>query len=454
MKTIPGFELAGYQRAARTLLFHPLVTEIYPNPGALPLIRRWATELREDLAEIFGYRLELSRTTARLLRAVDHLDASQPARTQSDRPFDRRRYAYLALTLAALGRAGTQVALSELADTVAADATRIPGLGLSTERAADRAAFVDAVAWLELRGALKLADGSARRWADDPNAGEALYDIDRDVVNAVYRPTRVLQHLRSVTALLTTPTANSRDTRRREAGHRARRALLEQPVVYYADLDTDARNMLRGPHVLADVERITGLTAERRAEGVALLDTSGAFSDRRFPGAGTVAQTALLLIGEITDRIENEDAAPLIRLPVPDRDDDELARAIDAGLPATGVLAELAEQPAATGSGEPEEGAEETADNAAHPLLEDGWLAGAMAGLLDRYGSTFAAAWRADPDRLLAAALDLLAGLRIIVRVEGGVLALPLLARYRHVMVEVRRRKAEPTLFDFGESPA
>lgn len=145
MKAIPGFELAGYQRAARTLLFHPLVTEVYPNPGALPLIRRWATELREDLAETFGYRLELSRTTARLLRAVDHLDSSQPARTQSDRPFDRRRYAYLALTLAALGRAGTQVALSELADTAAADATRIAGLGLSTERAA----FVDAVAWLD-----------------------------------------------------------------------------------------------------------------------------------------------------------------------------------------------------------------------------------------------------------------------------------------------------------------
>lgn len=72
MKAIPGFELSGYQRAARTLLFHPLVTEVYPNPGALPLIRRWAAELREDLAETFGYRLELSRTTARLLRAVDH----------------------------------------------------------------------------------------------------------------------------------------------------------------------------------------------------------------------------------------------------------------------------------------------------------------------------------------------------------------------------------------------
>jgi uncharacterized protein (TIGR02678 family) len=453
---IPAFELASYQRAVRIVLANPLVTEIYPDREALPLIRRWAAELREDLSEVFGYRLEMSRTTARLLRSIDALDATQPARTSTDRPFDRRRYAYLALALAALGRSGTQVALSELADTVADDATRIDGLGLSRERAADRAAFVDAVAWLEVRGAVKLADGSARRWADDPDSGEALYDIDRDVVTAVYRPTRILQHLRSVTALLTVPTANSRDTRRREAGQRARRALVEQPVVYWAELDEDARNVLRGPHAVPDVERITGLTAERRAEGVALLDTSGSLSDRRFPGAGTVAQTALLLIGEVADRIEaaedllagssiDADAPGPIRMTEPAPGAASLAAAVDAGLPTAGVLDELAETVSY------EEPDKET-EAPTYPLLEDGWLRTTMTGLLDRYGSTFAAAWRADPDRLLAAALDLLADLRMVCRVPGGVLALPMLARYRNVLFEVRRRKAEPTLFDFEET--
>ncbi|MFM9701066.1 hypothetical protein [Streptomyces europaeiscabiei] len=43
----------------------------------------------------------------------------------------------------------------------------------------------------------------------------------------------------------------------------------------------------------------------------------------------------------------------------------------------------------------------------------------------------------------------MLADLRMVYRVPGGVLALPLLARYRNVLFEVRRRKAEPTLFDF-----
>jgi uncharacterized protein (TIGR02678 family) len=456
VKSIPEFELAAYQRAVRTLLANPLVTETYPDAAALPMIRRWADDLRRDLDRAFGYRLELTATTARLVHTLDELDATQPARTATDRPFDRKRYAYLALTLATLARAGTQLALSELADAVAADAVRIDGLGLSTERAADRAAFVDAVTWLEVRGALRLADGSARRWADDPTAGEALYDIDRDVVNAVYRPKRVLQHVHSVTALLGGVLAGAngtgRDARRRHAGQRARRALVERPVVYYADVDggnEEVRNFLRGHHAVAEVERLTGLVAERRAEGIALLDTSGAFSDRRFPGSGTVAQTALLLLNEIADRIEDLDAPPLLRLAAPDGWQRELAEAVDFGLPRLGVLDELAVDGQAAPGPVPGE-----AEPAEYPLIENGWLAMTMTELLERYGSTFAAQWRADPARLLDAALDLLGELRMMVRVPGGVLVLPLLARYRHVVVQVRRRAAEPTLFDEGNGLA
>lgn len=444
MSAVPEFELAAYQRAVRTLLANPLVTETFPDVAALPLVRRWAEQLRKDLDRAFGYRLELGPTTARLVRTLDELDSSRPARTATDRPFDRKRYAYLTLTLATLGRAGTQLALSELAEAVAADAGRIDGLGLSTERAADRAAFVDAVAWLVVRGALRLADGSARRWADDPTSGEALYDIDRDVVNAVYRPKRVLQHVHSVTALLGGVLAGAngtgRDARRRHAGQRARRALVERPVVYYAEVDEEMRNFLRGPHAVAEIERLTGLVAERRAEGIAVLDTSGRFTDRRFPGSGTVAQTALLLVSEIADRIEDVDAPALTRLAAPSGRQRELAGAVDAGLPRSGVLDMLADTTAVVGVPELEP--------AEYPLIEDGWLATTMAGLLERYGSTFAAQWRADPARLLAAALDLLGELWMVVRVPGGVLVLPLLARYRHVVVQVRGRAAEPTLFD------
>ena len=412
---ISALERAGYQRAARTILSWPLITEIHPSQEALPLVRRWAGPLRDDLARLFDYRLELTTTTARLIRVRDRLDASQPllAGSAADRPFDRRRYAYLALAVAVLGRAGSQIALSELAERVAAEAARIDGLELSRERAADRAGFVDAAAWLEARGAVRLADGNARRWVDDPSVGEALYDIDRDVLRALYRPSRVLQHITGVTALLVRPAGVSRDTRRRESAQRVRRALVENPVLYYADLDASDHGMLRSPAAAADVADLTGTTVERRAEGVALLDVSGTFSDRRFPSGGTVSQVALLLANRIADRVLDVDAPPLSQLTAPEPDSRRLAESLDRAMPRADLLADLdpprpgAERGAAATDGfaadtegsdgsddSGNEGGEDEGDHeggheggggqdavrapATFPLVEQGWLRGTL----------------------------------------------------------------------------
>ena len=54
-----------------------------------------------------------------------------------------------------------------------------------------------------------------------------------------------------------------------------------------------------------------------------------------------------------------------------------------------------------------------------------------------------------DPARLLAAAIDRLAAHRFVEPVDGGVLVLPLVGRYRNVQVRLKRR--EPALFDLGE---
>jgi uncharacterized protein (TIGR02678 family) len=452
---VPSMERNAYQKAARTLLMFPLISEIYPNADALPLVRRWATALAEDLAELFDYRLELTPTTARLRRVADQLHAGHPAltATASPRPFDRRRYAYLTLTVAVLGRSGTQLALSELAQRVAGETARIDGLELSPEKASDRGAFVDAVSWLEIRGALRLADGNAKRWADDPSAGEALYDIDRDVVRALYRPTRVLQHLDSVTALMARPEAVSRDSLRLESAQRVRRALVEQPVVYYDALNAADRGALRNPGSANDVAEFTGMAVERRSEGVALLDISGSFSDRRFPGPGTVTQVALLLANAIADRVLDVDAPDLIRLTAPDPDSVSLAARLDLALPRSAMTdapTEREHESVATCPGRDDDGLVESATPVRHPLLEHGWLQTATAELIKDFGGTFAAAWVADPDRLLTAALGLLAELSLVAPVPGGILALPLLARYRNARIEVNRRadRSEVSLFD------
>ena len=346
---VSPLELADYQKAVRLVLRHPLVTSGYPDRAALATVRRWADQLRTDLMEVLGYRLVTTADTARLQRAQDGLDATRPALTRAGRPFDRRRYAYLVLTLAALGRHGAQVALGELADAVAADAVRIDGLGLDTARKPDRDAFVDAVTWLTERGALTLADGSATAWAGDPERAEALYDIDREILLAVHHPTRVLQHLTSVTSLLDSSGAlglsAGRAAQRRDQARRARRLVLENPVAYYADADTELLGQLRAPALAEDLERLTGLTVERRAEGVALIDTSGRLSDIRFPGGGTVAQAALLLAARISAAVQRSGRHALELLPAPTAAERLAARArrIDGALPSRGTVAELTE---------------------------------------------------------------------------------------------------------------
>nr|WP_296767198.1 DUF2398 family protein [Rhodococcus sp. (in: high G+C Gram-positive bacteria)] len=449
-REIPTLALDSYQRAARVALSNHLVTATYPDRIALPLLRRWATELREDLLDLFGYRLEVTETTARLFPVMDDLDASQPARTASDRVFDRRRYAYLALALATLGRAGNQITLSELADHVTSEAGQVDGVELATDRASDRDAFVDAVGWLAARGAISLADGDAGGWANNPAAGEALYDIERSVVVALFRPPRAVQHLRSVTGLLTgsdlpmddeddegdTP----RSTDPKETLRKIRRALVEKPVVYFDDLDQDGRTALASVKTVADVELLTGLTSERRAEGVTLIDTSGRMSDIRFPSTGTIAQVALLLAGEMSDRVVDPDAPELSRHPI-DKESDLVDR-LDAAIPGGGIFDDLAE----FGHGRSTGG--DAGEPALYPFVENSWLASTVTELVDRFGRTFAAQWQADPEGLRERAITMLDRLRLIHRISGGVLVLPAIARYRDVMVSVKDRAPQNSLFD------
>ena len=82
---VPALDRAMYQRAARAVLTHSLITENYPDTQTLSLVRRWAVPLRADLARLFDYRLELTPTTARLFRVRDALDASQPAMAGAER---------------------------------------------------------------------------------------------------------------------------------------------------------------------------------------------------------------------------------------------------------------------------------------------------------------------------------------------------------------------------------
>jgi uncharacterized protein (TIGR02678 family) len=450
-------ELADYQRAARMLLVHPLVTTSHPNGTALVLVRRFARPLAADLAAVAGYRLDLEPTCARLVRRIDRLDDTQLVRRRDGKPFDRRRYAYLCLVLAALGRSGSQMALTELADALRRRAADVTDLGFDPDDYRHRLAFVDVVRHLLDLGALHEVESSAVDWVRDPDAGEALYDVDRDVIHLTFVPPRVVQHVTSARAFLAGTTAVSRETRREATRQRLARRLLEQPVVHLDDLDEGERAYLvsQAASLTADLERLTGGQVERRAEGLSLLDATGGFTDRRFPTGGTAAQVALLLVDAMAREVTAGDV-PTASSP---RDADRvtaLVDRLDAARPhAPTILVDDADAEAPDSDAETAEGAtavidaDEASNAAAGPLFTTAWLREQVAGLIATHGRAFAADLRDDPDGLVRTAVEVLTTFDLVRDVPGGVVARPVAARYRDVAITTVA--AQPSLLDAAE---
>ncbi|MEO5679005.1 MAG: TIGR02678 family protein [Acidimicrobiales bacterium] len=317
--TLDATELGEAQQAARTLLAHPLVTSGWPDDVALALVRHHEEPLREELARLLGYSLEVGRSWARLVRRPSRLSSSRPALTRTGRPFGRRTYATLCLVLAALEQLGPSALVSGLVEEVNRQSAGDASLGLDPSRPDHRDALVDAVLLLQQRGVLKLVDGVLEAWTGDGTA-DALFDIDLDAAGRVLiawpsvlgpsGPTErdtlgpsgpTERGLPSPADLLVEHHPPTEEGRATAVRHRVHRRLVEDPVVAYADLDPDelAYVRQRRSRLTEQLHRLTGCVVEARAEGLALVDAElHPIGAAAFPGGGTVAWAALLL-GEL-----------------------------------------------------------------------------------------------------------------------------------------------------------
>ncbi|MCY9784380.1 TIGR02678 family protein [Nocardiopsis sp. EMB25] len=437
-RTVDPTELGTYQQAVRRVLTHDLITATRPRPGVLDQVLCWADQMAEDLRSLFGYTLIATTAHVRLVRELDELDPTQrQVFSRKGRPFDRRRLAYLCLLLAAFQRSQIEISLGDLVRQFTPSANTIEGLGYDPTDSAHKAALVDAAHWLLDRGALHLSDGSLEAWARGYDQADALFDIDHEICEILFRPARPVQHLGSVTGLLSdAPGGQNRD----RAAQRARRLLVEHPAVYYADLEPEVAAALRGKGVAEEVARVTGLKVERRAEGVLLADPAGNFTDRPFPGrGGAVTRVAGLLLAQIATLFE-ESWAALVHLEAPScaREHEDLVRLVDAGLPHHGVVGELAW----TGTGAHDPAEAPVGESVRMPLVERGRLEGMVADLFAEFGAaSFTNAWQQDPHGLLDAALALLADLRLVRPVPGGVLVTPAALRYRNIQGALPERE-------------
>ncbi len=297
-------QLGEFQRAARLLLRRPLVTS--KDAEEFALVRRWEQVLGNEFSQKFGYRLDVSRTSARLLRRPASLSRHRGARLPNGRPMSRWGYVYFALVLAALEQPGRQVLASELVERIEQRARGDEHLSLDSREYAQRKGFSDAVKYLGRLGVLTVRDGDVDTIVDD---GQVLFDIDRDAAAmCLVASPSILREVATVDDFIATPTGGSTAVRSTNARQRLNRRLIDQPVVTVDDLDDDEYQLAwRNRRREADnISRLTGCDVELRAEGMALIDvTVEPISGERFPGNDSVAHASLLWLDRMLTALDD-----------------------------------------------------------------------------------------------------------------------------------------------------
>ncbi len=396
------------EAAARALLRRPLLRARGDDGDAFRLVRRHAPELRAWFEANTGWRLHVDSEVARLIKLpACNDDPSHPAREpRSGLPFSRRRYVLVCLALSVLERADAQITLGRLAEGVIVGAAdeRLVGAGITFELGGreERGDLVAVVRLLLQIGILARVAGDEEAFMRE--AGDALYDVDRRVLAVLLATPRgpsmisVGEFEARLAQISADPLPSSDELRNRTIRHRLTRLLLDDPVLYYDEL-TDAElaylNSQRAA-ITRRVSELTGLVAELRAEGIAMVDPEDELSDVRMPDVGTDGHVALLVAEHLTKHLD--------------------ARRVGAG-------------------------GDEASDapRCAEPELHE---------LVRRLAAEHQAYWRRSTREpgaevsLVADALDRLAALRLVRRHGGYVYPLPALARFG---------AAAPTFLDGAE---
>jgi uncharacterized protein (TIGR02678 family) len=290
------------REALRALLMRPLMTAAHPGFAA---VRRHADDLREWFGHAAGWLLHIERDCARLYKRP--ADLADETRGAPD--FERRHYVLFCLACAVLERADPQITLRLLGERLLSFAAEpelaARGFSFTLESQHERRELVAVCRMLLSLGVLERVAGDEDAFV--ARAGDALYDIRRRVLAGLLAAARgpstwpvdsvPVDFDARLAAMVDEYVPDSEEGRRTAMRHGLTRRLLDDPVLYFDDLDDDQRAYLqnqRGPLAtrLCDA---ADLVAEQRAEGLALVDENGELTDIALPHAGTASHVTLLV---------------------------------------------------------------------------------------------------------------------------------------------------------------
>lgn len=309
-------------RATRALLREPLLRHD-TSPEAFRHIRRHAAELRDWFDQNTGWGLHVDSEVARLFkRAAPDSDGTHPARDpRSGVPFSRRRYVLLCLALSVLERADAQITLGRLAEGIIGGAVddQLAAAGVTFELSGreQRGDLVAVVRVLLQLGALARVAGEEDAFVRA--VGDVLYDVERHVlavlVSAPRGPSTIAAEAfeMRIDELVAEPDAISDELRTRAIRHRLTRRLLDEPIVYFDELTEPELAYLTSQRAALTrrISQRTGLVAEIRAEGIAIVDPRDELSDVRMPEVGTDGHVALLITEYLAARVDDGAGCPV-----------------------------------------------------------------------------------------------------------------------------------------------
>ncbi|MDR1145194.1 MAG: TIGR02678 family protein [Verrucomicrobiales bacterium] len=314
--------------ALRALLSKPLLLSEDPaDADNLARIKRHKNYLCGWFSHHAGWNLEVVEDFARLRKTPADLSASsRPAiEPHSGEPLTRRRYAVLCLALAVLSKSERQISLGQLAgrivelwndETIALSAT---GFSFRLESQDERRDMVQIIRLLLAWRVLQRVDGDEERFLHDRSV-DVLYNIRHPILARLLNTRQSPSLINAATleeklaALTKEPLSDDEEQRNRNIRLNIVRRLLDDPVVYYQELDDETREYLLRQrwHIMQQLAEATGLEAEERSEGFALCDPIGDCTDLGLPEEGTDGHVTILVAEFLAGQAKAGDTVGMI----------------------------------------------------------------------------------------------------------------------------------------------
>jgi len=302
-------------------LLQPLLAAEGVDAESFALVRRHAYWLRDWLAHNTHWRLHIDSEVVRLRKSP--AEASDPTHPAMDRrtktPFNRRRYAMFCLALAVLERAERQTVLGQIAREILEFAAADPslakaGLVFDLTQRDQRRDLVQVVRLLLDLHVLVRIDGDEEHFVVD--RGDVLYSIQRAALANLLCVSRgpstvdTEHHSDRIHAILDEAMPDTDEVRNRRLRSVLTTRLLDDPILYYSDLTEPERTYLNSQRsrILSEIEMVTGLIPEVRAEGIAMVDPAGELTDLDMLEEGTDGHLALLLAEWLANLARNASA--------------------------------------------------------------------------------------------------------------------------------------------------